>query len=103
MYMETNNYQKEIDAFKGKALNLNVFVKEVQNTNETESGLDLSKMVDKNEKYKKSVVVSIGERCPDNGIKVGDVVLFDKSRSSDLTIEGIQYNVVSYEDLVMVV
>jgi co-chaperonin GroES (HSP10) len=45
--------------FKGKALNLIVVVEEIFNENKTASGLDLSGIVDANEKQKEGRVVSV--------------------------------------------
>jgi co-chaperonin GroES (HSP10) len=50
--------------FKGKALNLIVVVEEIFNENKTASGLDLSGIVDANEKQKKGKVVSVGSNVP---------------------------------------
>jgi hypothetical protein len=47
--------------FKGKALNLIVVVEEIFNENKTASGLDLSGIVDANEKQKKGSFS--GEQC----------------------------------------
>lgn len=93
--------------FEGQALNYVVIVEEVDNENITASGLDLTGIVDANEKQKKGRIVSVGTECPrmSNGkqtISVGDVVIFDKFKMSAFTQKGKQYLMVLYSDLVWV-
>jgi len=93
--------------FEGQALNLNVIVQEVDNENITASGLDLTGIVDANEKQKKGRVVSVGTECPQKSdgsqtIKIGDVVIFDKFKMTPFTQKGKQYIMVDYRDLVWV-
>lgn len=93
--------------FEGQALNLNVIVQEVDNENITASGLDLTGIVDANEKQKKGRVVSVGTECPQKSdgsqtIKIDDVVIFDKFKVTPFTQKGIAYILVDYRDLVWV-
>lgn len=93
--------------FKGRALNLIVVVKEVFNENKTKGGIDLSGIVDANEKQKRGVVVSIGESCPklsdgSFALKEGDEVIFDKFKMTAFTQEGVSYILIDYRDVVLV-
>jgi len=93
--------------FEGQALNYVVIVEEVDNENITASGLDLTGIVDANEKQKKGRVVSVGTECPrlsdgKQTISVGDVVIFDKHKMNLFTQKGKQYIMVMYSDLVWV-
>lgn len=93
--------------FKGKALNLIVIVEEVFNENKTASGIDLSGVVDANEKQKRGKVVSVGEACPklSDGmftLKEGDEVIFDKYKMTNFTQDGITYLMIDYRDIVIV-
>jgi chaperonin GroES len=93
--------------FEGQALNYVVIVEEVDNENITASGLDLTGIVDANEKQKKGKVVSVGTECPrlsdgSQTIKVGDQVIFDKFKMTLFTQKGKQYIMVMYSDLVWV-
>lgn len=108
--------------FEGQALNLNVIVQEVDNENITASGLDLTGIVDANEKQKKGRVVSVGTECPLIGhkykglfsfvnffikkqkqtIQIGNIVIFDKFKVTPFTQKGIAYILVDYRDLVWV-
>lgn len=106
-----------IDSFQGQALNFCVVLRQIENKNVTGAGLDISMMADKNEKYKKGVVISIGTGCPKknfrifgieipfiklNNINKGDTVLYDTYKSSMVTLETIEYQVMFYADLVHV-
>jgi len=98
---KTETPQEMIDKFKGKALNYVIIVKEVVKENVTASGYDMSGIVDKNEKYKQGVVISMGEGCPKDGIKAGDVVLYDGYKASPLTIYAETYVSLLYGDLIL--
>jgi co-chaperonin GroES (HSP10) len=92
--------------FKGRALNLIVIVEEVFNENKTASGIDLSEVVDANEKQKRGRVVSIGEQCPklSDGsftLEYGNEVIFDKFKTTPFTQDGVQYLLVDYRDIII--
>lgn len=94
--------QEIVDKFNGVALNFVVVLKEITNVNETETGLNIGSEVDKNEKYRKAIVVSIGSECPKDDVKVGDTIMYDKYKANELTIDAIQYKTIYYADLVMI-
>ena len=50
--------------FKGQALNYNIIVKREFIENKTNAGIEITSEVDKNEKYRKGIVVSVGTLCP---------------------------------------
>ena len=95
--------QEIVANFKGQALNFVVVLKEIANVNETDSGLDISSSVDKNEKYRKAIVVSIGTECPKDGIQLGDTVMYDKHKANPLTQNGVEYITLFYADLILIV
>ena len=94
--------KKIVESFKGKALNFVVVLKEIENVNETSSGLDISSSVDKNEKYRKGIVVSIGTECPKDDVKLGDTVIYDKYKANPLTRDAVEYTTLFYSDLVLI-
>lgn len=103
---ELETPKEMVSKFKGRALNYNVVVRQIVNENITESGLDLTNAVDKNEKIKKGIVISVGASCPEvDGQKIvpGDTVLFDQYKDSPLTVDGIEYRLISYGDLIHVI
>lgn len=92
--------------FKGQALNYNVVIKEVELENVSTTGLDFSNEADKNDKQKTGVIVSVGLGCPkfEDGtftINPGELVMFDKYKSTSLTLDGEFYKIVYYADIVM--
>lgn len=92
-------------SFKGQALNYTIIVEEEQMENINTSGIDISSEADKNEKYRKGVIVSFGNLCPKNDkgeetIKIGQTVLYDNYKASDLIINGENYKTFYYADLV---
>ena len=95
--------QEIVDKFKGRALNFVVVLKEIENVNETSSGLNISSSVDKNEKYRKAIVVSLGSECPKEPVCLGDTVMYDKHKANPLTQNGIEYVTLFYADLVLIV
>lgn len=115
--MDKQEIKKMVDAFPGRALNYNVVLRQIENKNVTEGNIDISMASDKNEKYKKGIVVSMGTECPKRSlvvwgitipfikfsdIKVGDEVIFDSYKASLVTLDTIEYTVIFYADLVHV-
>ena len=94
--------KKIVDSFSGRALNYVVVLKEIENVNETSSGLNISSSVDKNEKYRKGIVVSIGSECPKDDVKLGDTVIYDKFKANPLTRGAVEYTTLFYSDLVLI-
>jgi co-chaperonin GroES (HSP10) len=97
-----SSIQEMLDAFKGKALNENIVVREIENKNVTDSGIDMSMTVSKNEKFKKGIVVSIGTLCPPNDVFLGSEILYDSYKASKVTLDTIEYTVVPYSELIHV-
>ena len=92
-----------VGQFKGQALNYVVVLKQIANVNETKSGLDVSSSVDKDQKYRKAIVVSIGSESPKEPVKLGDTVMYDKHKANPLTQNGIEYVTLFYAYLVLIV
>jgi len=93
--------------FKGKALNYNIIVKREFIENKTGAGIEITSEIDKNEKYRKGIVVSVGNLCPKDTegnatIKPGDEILYDKYKMSEVTLDGQSYEIISYADLVLI-
>jgi co-chaperonin GroES (HSP10) len=99
----TKEVEEIIKLCNAQALNFVVIIKEIENVNITESNLDLSLSVNKNEKYRRAIVVSIGTECPKDFVKVGDEILFDLFKTSDLTLNGTEFKTLYYSDLTALV
>lgn len=92
--------------FKGRALNTVVIVQEVFVENKTASGIDISGIIDANEKQKRGKVVSVGELCPKlsdgkHTLQEGDEVIFDKFKMTNFTQDGVAYIMIDYRDIVI--
>lgn len=94
--------------FPYQAINANVILKEIELKNETSAGLDISSSADKNQKFRKGKIVSLGHLCPSNPktgepiLKVGDEILFDAYKGSELTIDAEVYKVIYFADVTVV-
>lgn len=91
-----------------KALNHNVVVEQIVLENKTTGGFDMSGYVDANESQQAGVIVAIGEGCPrdkdgNHYIKLGDTIVFSKFKVTSMTIGGVNYRIVPYLDLTLVV
>lgn len=93
--------------FKGQALNYNVFILPIEESQLTAAGIDLTSNEDKNAKYKKGIVVSVGNLCPkkedgSNVVNVGDTIMYDRYKASDLKQNFVVYHSVLFADLIMI-
>lgn len=93
--------------FKGQALNYNVFIFPIEESQLTAAGIDLTSNEDKNAKYKKGIVVSVGNLCPkkedgSNVVNVGDTIMYDRYKASDLKQNFVIYHSVLFADLIMI-
>ena len=85
--------------FSAKAIGNVVIIKEIENKVEV-SGYDFTSKDDKDQKFRRGIVQSVGFNCPkdENGVsyvKAGDDVLFDYYKATDVTINNEKY-VLSY-------
>lgn len=91
-----------------RALNFNVVAEEVILENKTIGGYDMSGYVDANESQRSGKIVSIGELCPkdkegNHYVNVGDTIVFSKFKVTSMTIEGVNYLIIPYADLTLVI
>jgi co-chaperonin GroES (HSP10) len=90
--------------FKGKCLGSNVIVLPIENKQISDGGIDLTDAIDKDQKWGKGIVVSVGEGIPlDKNnipyIKDGDVVVFDRHKATDYVEETVEYKAMYYHDI----
>jgi co-chaperonin GroES (HSP10) len=88
----------------GYCIGSNVVVEPIENKQISEGGLDFTETIDKNQRYGKGIVVSIGEDAPldkngDPYVKEGDTILYDKNKSSKYTEGTIEYVALYYRDI----
>ena len=96
-----------MSSFKGQAVNYNVVVLQIENKQVTESGFDITQEVDKNQKFKKGLVINVGLGCPrdDDGdyvLKSGDEIFYDDYRASPVILEAIKYSVILFQDITLI-
>jgi co-chaperonin GroES (HSP10) len=99
------NNNQEIKPFKGQARNSNVVVKLLKQENIV-GGLDLTSKEDKDQKFKRAVVLSLGDNCPKDEsneflIPIGSEILFDQHKGTPLTLEGENYEVIYFADIMV--
>lgn len=104
---------------KFKALNHCVIIKEIEMENKTESGIVIAHKASADQKQSKGVIVSAGLGCPKksvfsrflffwkrrsevNTVKEGDTVIFDRYKSTNMTVDAVEYQMVYYSDLILV-
>lgn len=90
--------------FEGQALNVRVIVKDIDMDNKNSFGLDLSSSVQLNGYQKAGIVVSVGEMTPTlkdgtHTLKIGDTIMYDKTRMTSLTLNGDSYSMLNYIDI----
>jgi|TARA_R110000850_G_C9585625_1_gene426788 co-chaperonin GroES (HSP10) len=82
----------------GRNLIVNVFK---QGVSETKGGLFLAEKQREDIRYKEGAVVSAGSEV--EGIKEGDIIYFDKNNTHQIEIKKEIFNVVSMNNVVVVV
>lgn len=90
---------------KFQAKNLNIIVTPKELENKLSGGFDISGYVNANESQQAGTVVSVGERCVNSKgeitLEEGIVIVFKKHNATSMTIEGINYLIVPYTDVVL--
>lgn len=94
-------------SFKGQAVNYNVVVEEQEMKNISGSGIDYTSSEDKNQKFKRGVVQSVGLGCPKNDegeyvLKIGDEILYDGYKGSPVTLETKVYSIIMFQDIAII-
>lgn len=89
-----------------EALNFNVIVEQKILENKTSGGFDMTGYVDANESQQSGTVISVGELCPkdkegNHYIKKGDTIIFSKFKVTSTTINGVNYLILPYSDIVL--
>ena len=92
-----------------KPLNDHLIIKSIEDETLSKSGIVLPDTVDK-EKPEEGEVVAVGEgRVLDNGtrlamsVKVGQKVLFKKYSPDEIKVEGVEYLVLSENDVIAII
>jgi len=87
-----------------KPLGNRVVVEPLTEEETTKSGIILPETVDKEKKAEgKVIAIGDGEKITKLGLKVGDRVLFGKYAGEEVTVEEVDYKILSDEDVLAVV
>lgn len=98
----------KIPEFKGQALNTNLIIFAVEAEHQTASGLNIASDEDKNQRFQKGYIVSVGPDCPNDAktneplVKIGDTVWFDKFKQTPFLYYGEHFTDVKFSDLIIV-
>tara|TARA_R100000900_G_scaffold68052_3_gene54234 strand:+ start:50 stop:307 length:258 start_codon:yes stop_codon:yes gene_type:complete len=83
-----------------KAVNHYIIVKQIKEGPKKVGGLILTEEVDKDNRYLKAKVISIGDSV--QGINEGDVVYYDKNAGHGIQHKDIFYYVIRQMDVVLI-
>ena len=66
-------------------------------------GLEISDSIDSDNRYLKGKIISKGDLCPpDNIIKEGDIIYYDKHAGHTITYRDKEYDIMTIKDVVLV-
>ena len=86
-----------------RAVSLYIVVENIKLKPKTIGGLEISDSIDSDNRYLKGTIISKGDLCPpDEILKVGDIVYYDKHSGHEITYENKQYYVMTIKDIVLV-
>ena len=86
-----------------RAVSLYIVVENIKLKPKTIGGLEISDSIDSDNRDLKGKIISKGDLCPpDEILKVGDVVYYDKHSGHEITYENKQYYVMTIKDIVLV-
>ena len=83
-----------------KAINYFVVIEKIKEAPKKVGGLELTEAQNKDERYLKAKVISIGEQVPI--VKVGDTIRYDKHAGHGIDFDGKLYYVIKAVDVVII-
>jgi co-chaperonin GroES (HSP10) len=83
-----------------KAVNYYIIVENFKKSPKKIAGLEITEKLDTENKYIKAKVISVGNKV--EGIDVGNVIQYDKTRGHGITFEEKQYSVIQIPDVVII-
>jgi len=86
-----------------RAVSLYIIVENIKLAPKKIGGLEISDSLDTNNRYLKGKVVSKGDLCPpDNILKEGDIVYYDRHAGHEITYKNKQLYVITIKDIVII-
>lgn len=83
-----------------QAINQNVVVQKIKEAPQKVGGLELTESQDKDVRYLKGKVISVGDQVP--VVKEGDIVRYDKHAGHGIQYDNVLYYVIKVTDIVIV-
>lgn len=83
-----------------QAINQNVVVEKIKEAPQKVGGLELTESQDKDVRYLKGKVISVGEQVPI--VTPGDIVRYDKHAGHGIQYDDVLYYVIKVTDIVIV-
>jgi len=86
-----------------KAVSLYIIIEKIKSEPKKIGGLEISEGLDSDNRYLKGRIVSKGDLCPpDNIIREGDIIYYDKHSGHEVTYKQKQYYIITIKDIVIV-
>ena len=86
-----------------RAVSYYIIVENIKLAPKKIGGLEISDSIDTNNRYLKGKIISKGDLCPpDNILKEGDVIYYDKHAGHEITFNDNQYYIITIKDIVLV-
>jgi co-chaperonin GroES (HSP10) len=86
-----------------RAVSLYIIVENIKLAPKKIGGLEISDSIDSDNRYLKGKIISKGDMCPpDEILKKGDIVYYDKHTGHQITYKEKEYYVMTIKDIVLV-
>jgi co-chaperonin GroES (HSP10) len=86
-----------------RAVSYYIIVENIKLAPKKIGGLEISDSIDTNNRYLKGKIISKGDLCPpDNILKEGDIIYYDKHAGHEITFNDNQYYIITIKDIVLV-
>ncbi len=86
-----------------RAVSLYIIVENIKLAPKKIGGLEISDSIDSDNRYLKGKIISKGDLCPpDEILKQGDIVYYDKHSGHQITYKEKEYYVMTIKDIVLV-
>ena len=86
-----------------RAVSLYIIVENIKLAPKKIGGLEISDSIDSDNRYLKGKIISKGDLAPpDNILKEGDIIYYDRHAGHEITYKEKQYQVITIKDVVIV-